>query len=208
MTSGSYTDSAPVAGFRIVACTKAPRAAAFVIVHPDAAGVMPLGPVSWYGVARPCALSGLAGTTMLQFTFVVAAAAVAVAVAVAVGQIVGAADAVAVAAVVAAVVGAVVAVVVGAAVAAVVAAVVAAAVPSGVGAAVPDGVGAAVAATAAVVAVDVAAGVAQPATFAASLAPNTLRKPGATRSAKPRPATTATTPPIAISRVRDRGSRS
>lgn len=195
-----------------MACTKAPRAPAFVIVQPDWAGVMPLGPVSWYGVARPCALSGLAWTMMLQFTFAAAAVAVAVGVAVAVvvGQIVGVADAVAVAAVVAAVVavavGAAVAVVVGAAVAAAVAAVVAAAVPSGVGAAVPDGVGATVAAAAAVVAVN--AGVAQPATFAASLAPNTLRKPGATSSAKPSPATTATTPPIAISRVRDRGSRS
>ena len=38
MTSGSYTDSAPVAGFRIVACTNAPRLAALAIVQPDCGG--------------------------------------------------------------------------------------------------------------------------------------------------------------------------
>ena len=116
ITSGSYTDSAPVAGFRMVAWTNAPRAAELAIVQPDCAGVMPAGPSSCHGVARPCALSGLAGTMMRQFTLAAAAAAVAVAVGVAVvvGQIVGVADAVA------AVVAAAVAVVVAAAVAAVV----------------------------------------------------------------------------------------
>ena len=47
ITSGSYTDSAPVAGFRIVAWTNAPRSAALVISQPDAAGVIPSVPVSW-----------------------------------------------------------------------------------------------------------------------------------------------------------------
>ena len=46
MTSGSYTDSAPVAGSRIVAWTNAPRLAKLAIVQPDAAGVIPFGPVS------------------------------------------------------------------------------------------------------------------------------------------------------------------
>ena len=44
-------------------------------MQPDAAGVVPPGPVSWYGVARPCALSGFAGTMMSQLTLAVAAAA-------------------------------------------------------------------------------------------------------------------------------------
>ncbi len=67
-------------GFRIVACTKAPRLTALLIWHPDCAGVIPLVPVSWYGVARPRAVSGLRGTMMSQLTLaaaVVAAAAVA-----------------------------------------------------------------------------------------------------------------------------------
>ena len=98
MTSGLYTDSLPVRGSRMVAWTNAPRLAALVIVQPDAAGVVPSGPVSWYGVARPCALSGFAGTMMSQLTLAAAAAAGA-----AVGRrrrrvVVGAADAAATAA--------------------------------------------------------------------------------------------------------------
>jgi hypothetical protein len=109
ITSGSYTDNAPVAGSRIVACTNAPRFAAFAIVQPDAAGVIPFGPVSCHGVASPAALSGFAGTMMSQLTLT-AAAAVAVGLADtvgvteadadAVGQIVEVAAAVGVAAVV------------------------------------------------------------------------------------------------------------
>src|SRR5450755_558137 len=52
----------------MVAWTNAPRLAALVMVQPDAAGDSPFGPVSWYGVARPFALSGAAGTTMSQLT--------------------------------------------------------------------------------------------------------------------------------------------
>ncbi len=63
-----------MAGFRIVAWTNAPRLAKLAIVHPDAAGVCPFGPVSWYGVARPWAVSGFAGTMMSQLTFAAAAA--------------------------------------------------------------------------------------------------------------------------------------
>jgi len=48
-----------------------------VIVQPDAAGVVPAGPVSWYGVARPGALSGFAGTMMVQLTLAAVAAAAA-----------------------------------------------------------------------------------------------------------------------------------
>ena len=88
MTSGLYTDSAPVRGFRMVAWTNAPRLAALVIVQPDAAGEVPSGPVSWYGVARPLALSGFAGTMMSQLTLAAAAAAAAAA-----AVVVGAADA-------------------------------------------------------------------------------------------------------------------
>src|SRR5262249_12913674 len=69
ITSGSYTRSAPVAGFRIVACTNAPRLSVLAIVHPERAGGSPCGPVSRYGVARPRALSGWAGTMMRQDTF-------------------------------------------------------------------------------------------------------------------------------------------
>jgi hypothetical protein len=38
------------------------------MVQPDCAGLIPSGPVSWYGVARPCADSGFAGTMMSQLT--------------------------------------------------------------------------------------------------------------------------------------------
>jgi hypothetical protein len=38
------------------------------MVQPDCAGVIPFGPVSWYGVASPCADSGFAGTMMSQLT--------------------------------------------------------------------------------------------------------------------------------------------
>jgi hypothetical protein len=38
------------------------------MVQPDCAGLIPFGPVSWYGVARPCADSGFAGTMMSQLT--------------------------------------------------------------------------------------------------------------------------------------------
>ncbi len=56
-TSGSYTYSFPVAGLMMVACTKA-RVSGLVMVQP--------GPESWYGVASPLAVSGFAGTMMLQ----------------------------------------------------------------------------------------------------------------------------------------------
>jgi hypothetical protein len=94
------------------------------MVQPDAAGVIPFGPVSWYGVARPCADSGFAGTMMSQLTLAAAAAAVAVLVADVVGH--GVADAEVVGVVVVVPVAAVVAVAVPEAVA--VGAVVAAAV--------------------------------------------------------------------------------
>ena len=58
----------------MVAWTNAPRLTALVMVQPDAAGVVPSGPVSWYGVARPLALSGFAGTMMLQLTLAAVAA--------------------------------------------------------------------------------------------------------------------------------------
>src|SRR5437870_1306674 len=58
----------------MVAWTKAPRAAALAMLQPESAGDVPFGPVSWYGVARPCALSGLAGTMMSQLTLSAAAA--------------------------------------------------------------------------------------------------------------------------------------
>jgi hypothetical protein len=112
ITSGSYTDNAPVRGFRIVAWTNAPRFAKLAIVQPEACGVIPPVPVSCHGVDRPVALSGLAGTTMLQFTL----AATTGAVVVAVGH--GVAEAVAVVLAVAVAVGAAVVVAVGAAVAA------------------------------------------------------------------------------------------
>jgi hypothetical protein len=51
------------------------------MLHPDVAGLCPFVPVSWYGVDRPWAVSGFAGTMMSQLTFAAAAAgAVAVAV--------------------------------------------------------------------------------------------------------------------------------
>ena len=46
MTSGSYTQSRPVAGSRMVAWTKAWRFG-LAWVHPEAAGSWPSGPVSW-----------------------------------------------------------------------------------------------------------------------------------------------------------------
>src|SRR5271166_70568 len=58
----------------MVAWTNAPRLTALVIMQPDAAGDVPSGPVSWYGVARPRALSGFAGTMMSQLTLAAAAA--------------------------------------------------------------------------------------------------------------------------------------
>ena len=104
ITSGSYTANFPVAGSRIVACTKAPRLAELAVVQPDAAGVIPPAPVSCHGVARPAALSGSAGTMMSQLTFAAATTGVvAVALGVALGQgvattdVVGVADAVGVA---------------------------------------------------------------------------------------------------------------
>jgi hypothetical protein len=57
------------------------------MVQPDCAGVIPPGPVSWYGVARPCAESGSAGTMMSQLTL--AAVVVAVWVALAVADVLG-----------------------------------------------------------------------------------------------------------------------
>ena len=46
MTSGLYTDSAPVRGSRMVAWTNAPRLIELIIWQPDAAGDVPAGPVS------------------------------------------------------------------------------------------------------------------------------------------------------------------
>ncbi|MGP7998941.1 MAG: hypothetical protein ACLPKI_16730 [Streptosporangiaceae bacterium] len=202
--------------FTIVAWTNAPRLAELAMVQPDCAGVIPFGPVSWYGVAIPRADSGFAGTMMSQLTLAAATAAVGVAVADAVVHGVAAA----VAAVVAAVVAAAVAAAVGAAV---VAAAVAAAVGAAVGVAAvgvataPVGVGATVGVVAAAVAPAVAAaaavpaavlaadGVAQAATLALLLAPNTPPTLGIS-NAPPTPATTATAPMIATSRVRDSGS--
>src|ERR1700751_4779986 len=89
ITSGSYTLSWPFLGLRMGACTNAPRAAKLAMVQPEAAADIPAGPVSWYGVARPWALSGLAGTTMSHDALAAAAAAVAAADAVAVGQMTG-----------------------------------------------------------------------------------------------------------------------
>jgi hypothetical protein len=67
------------------------------MVQPDCAGVIPPGPVSWYGVARPFADSGFAGTMMSQLTLaavvVTVLVDVALALAVALGH--GVADAVA-----------------------------------------------------------------------------------------------------------------
>src|SRR5271166_610854 len=59
----------------MVAWTNAPRLTALVIMQPDAAGDVPSGPVSWYGVARPRALSGFAGTMMSQLTLAAGAGA-------------------------------------------------------------------------------------------------------------------------------------
>ena len=71
VTSGSYTHSRPVAGFTMVACTKACRFG-FDCWHPEAAGLSPPGPVSRYGEASPAAVSGCAGTTSSQSMFALA----------------------------------------------------------------------------------------------------------------------------------------
>jgi len=70
------------------------------MVQPDCAGVIPFGPVSWYGVARPFADSGFAGTMMSQLTLAAVVVAVPV-VAVALGHGVAGAEVVGVAMVVA-----------------------------------------------------------------------------------------------------------
>jgi hypothetical protein len=208
-TSGSYTLSRPFLGFRIVACTNAPRLAKLAMVQPDAPGDIPSGPVSWYGVASPWALSGLGGTTMSHDTLAAAAPAVAVAD----GH--GAAEADAVGAAVAAVAGAVAVAVAadvaaaGAVVAGVVVLVVPAAAVGGAvlsGAAVlawvPAWAAAALGCVLVVGAAEVPA-VAHPATLAVLLAaPNRLRGPMS--RATPAPITNATTPAIAISLRRDR----
>src|ERR1700722_7784804 len=61
----------------MVAWTNAPRAAALAMVQPDCCGLIPSCPVSTYGVARPCAVSGFAGTMMSQLTLAAAVAAAA-----------------------------------------------------------------------------------------------------------------------------------
>src|SRR5579872_7607731 len=66
MTRGLYTYSLPVRGSRMVAWTNAPRLSELTIWQPVAAGDPPAAPVSWYGVARPLAVSGWAGTMMSQ----------------------------------------------------------------------------------------------------------------------------------------------
>ena len=66
MTSGLYTCTWPF-GARMVASTNAPSVAAFAIEQPSP---------SCHGVARPCALSGLAGTVRVQFIDAAAWAAV------------------------------------------------------------------------------------------------------------------------------------
>jgi hypothetical protein len=214
ITSGSYTLSRPFLGFRIVACTNAPRLAKLAMVQPDASGDIPSGPVSWYGVASPWALSGLGGTTMSHDTLAAAAAALAVAVAdghgAAVADAVGAAVAVvavvagAVAVAVAADVAAAGAVVAGVVVLVVPAAAVGGAVLSGAAvlAWVPAWAAAALGCVLVVGAAEVPA-VAHPATLAVLLAaPNRLRGPMS--RATPAPITNATTPAIAISLRRDR----
>jgi hypothetical protein len=214
ITSGSYTLSCPFLRFRIVACTNAPRLATLAMVQPEASGDIPSGPVSWYGVARPWALSGLGGTMMSHDTLAAAAAALAVAVAVghgvAVAAAVGAAVAGAVAGVVAAdvaAVGAIAAGPVAAGVAVLVlpAAVVAGAVLSGAAvlAWVPAWAAAALGCVLVVGAAEVAAVAQSPATLAVLLeVPNRLRGP--ISRAKPTPITSTTTPTIAISLRRDR----
>jgi hypothetical protein len=64
-----------------------------VMVQPDPAGLIPSGPVSWYAVARPCAVSGWAGTMMSQLTLAVAVVAATLLVAEGVGVADGLADA-------------------------------------------------------------------------------------------------------------------
>jgi hypothetical protein len=212
ITSGSYTLSRPFLGFRIVACTNAPRLPTLAMVQPEAAGDIPSGPVSWYGVARPRALSGLGGTMMSHDTLAAAVAALAVAVAVghgvAVADVVGAAVAVvagAVAVAVAADVAAAGAVVAGAVVLVVPAAAVGGAVLSGAAvlAWVPAWAAAWALGCVLVVGAAEVVPVAHPATLPVLLAaPNRLRGPMS--RATPAPITNATTPAIAISLRRDR----
>src|SRR5258707_14704470 len=59
----------------MVAWTNAPRLAPLAMVQPESAGDVPFGPVRWYGVARPCALGGSAGTMMSQSVLSAAACA-------------------------------------------------------------------------------------------------------------------------------------
>jgi hypothetical protein len=215
ITSGSYTLSRPVLRFRIVACTNAPRLPTLAMVQPEAAGDIPPGPVSWYGVARPWALSGLGGTMMSHDTLAAAVAAVAVAeadghgVAVAGAVVAVLAGAAVAGAVLAAVAGAVAAAVagtvtVGAAVLVVPAAVVAGAVLSGAAvlAWVPAWAAAALDCVLAVGAAEVATVAQSLTTLAALLPPNTLR--GTISKARPTPTTAATTPATTNSLRRDR----
>src|ERR1700742_2246621 len=64
-TRGRYTDSAPVLVLTIVASTKADCPSSASSQPPFAGSVA----VSWYGVARPLALSGLDGTMRVQSAF-------------------------------------------------------------------------------------------------------------------------------------------
>lgn len=52
----------------MIAWTKAARLAAFIIVQPDAAGVIRPGPASWYGVAQALLGERFGGRMMSQFT--------------------------------------------------------------------------------------------------------------------------------------------
>src|ERR1700761_1293587 len=52
---------------------------ALAIVQPESSADIPSGPVSWYGVARPFADSGFAGTMMSQLTLAAVVVAVLVA---------------------------------------------------------------------------------------------------------------------------------
>lgn len=65
ITSGRYTDSAPVSVFTIVASTNADWPSFASSQAPPAGSVA----VSWYGVARPLALNGFGGTISEQSGF-------------------------------------------------------------------------------------------------------------------------------------------
>jgi hypothetical protein len=203
-------------------------------LQPEAAGESPFVPVSWYGVARPWALSGLAGTMISQLTFATGAGVVGVADGVAEGQgvagavLVGVADAVAVAVAVGVGVGVAVAVAeaveagVGVAVAAGVAAPVGgvaaaatgaaaatagAGVPVAAGAAVPlaAGAGVAVVADAAVVgAVDVGVGQLLARFAALPEVPSEVLECETIRIPIPTPRTITMSPAIAARRARGR----